>query len=366
MAKLTAQERAALPDSAFAYVDSVGKRRLPINDTSHVRNALARFGQVKFEDDEAREGSRKRLLNAAKRHGIVPIGFITGQLSTARKKVAAARIVIDLGRIESINGLQKELRETLNDPTLALLRWSKAAGSYIGCDNEPVSLPSQDSPKVTTFLQGRGRPITAIVHDRSVLNDSEISEAVLAAVHLVVGREVLEEERSEYQRAGLPEGVVTFLLTDIEGSTGLLATLGERYAALLGDVRVIIRQAVLTADGREVEARADEFVAVFESADSALEAAIDMQRALADKRWPDSALVRIRVGVHRGPISLTESGYVGLTVHTVARIMAAAKGGQILASRDTVEGASNVDATTIGFQDLRGLAVPVELFEILC
>ena len=78
MAKLSASERAKLPDSAFAYVDSRGKRMLPIHDEPHVRNALARFDQVKFENDAARERARKRLLNAAKRYSIVPVGFLTG------------------------------------------------------------------------------------------------------------------------------------------------------------------------------------------------------------------------------------------------------------------------------------------------
>ena len=90
MAKLTAAERAKLPDSAFAYVDSAGERRLPINDESHVRNALARFEQVKFEDEAAKEKARMRLLNAAKRYGIVPVGFITGQLESERQKPPTA------------------------------------------------------------------------------------------------------------------------------------------------------------------------------------------------------------------------------------------------------------------------------------
>ena len=85
MAKLTTSERAKLPDSAFAYVDSTGKRRLPINDESHVRNALSRFDQVHFESGAARERSRTRLLNAAKKYGLVPVGFITGQLESERK-----------------------------------------------------------------------------------------------------------------------------------------------------------------------------------------------------------------------------------------------------------------------------------------
>jgi class 3 adenylate cyclase len=85
MASLNARERAALPDSAFAYVDSGGKRRLPIHDAAHVRNALARFSQVGFEDDAARDRARIRLLRAAQKHGIMPIGFLSAQLQPQRK-----------------------------------------------------------------------------------------------------------------------------------------------------------------------------------------------------------------------------------------------------------------------------------------
>src|SRR5512132_419336 len=85
MARLDSTKRADLPNSAFAYVDSRGRRRLPIHDEAHVRNALARFSQVNFEDERARERARKRLLIAAKKHGIVPVGFITGQLQSERE-----------------------------------------------------------------------------------------------------------------------------------------------------------------------------------------------------------------------------------------------------------------------------------------
>src|SRR3954467_7024449 len=84
MPPLKARERAELPDSAFAYIDSKGKRRLPIHDASHVRNALARFGQVAFEDEAARDRARSRLLRAAQKHGIMPIGFISAQLKQRR------------------------------------------------------------------------------------------------------------------------------------------------------------------------------------------------------------------------------------------------------------------------------------------
>src|SRR2546423_15148782 len=100
MAKLSSSERAKLPDSAFAYIDSSGRRRLPINDEAHVRNALSRFERVKFEDDAARERARKRLLNAAKKYGIVPVGFITGQLRTERTQAAADGAAVERDRLQ--------------------------------------------------------------------------------------------------------------------------------------------------------------------------------------------------------------------------------------------------------------------------
>jgi class 3 adenylate cyclase len=92
MAELKARDRANLPNTAFAYVDSQGRRRLPIHDEAHVRNALARFNQVRFEDDDARERARRRVLKAAKRFGIVPVGFIDGQLRTERRQATLGKL----------------------------------------------------------------------------------------------------------------------------------------------------------------------------------------------------------------------------------------------------------------------------------
>jgi class 3 adenylate cyclase len=97
MADLTARERAKLPDTAFAYVDSAGRRRLPIHDEAHVRNALARFSRVVFEDEAALDRARTRLLKAAKRHGIVPIGFIDAQL---RPKLPTGQLTLLFADIE--------------------------------------------------------------------------------------------------------------------------------------------------------------------------------------------------------------------------------------------------------------------------
>jgi hypothetical protein len=148
MPKLSARQRALLPDKAFAYIDGEGRRRLPINDEAHVRNALARFDRVAFEADADRDRARGRVLNAAKKYGIVPVGFITGQLRSER---------------------------------------------------------SARAPDLSAF----------------------------------------------------PTGTVTFLLTDIEGSTRLLRRLGDGYALLLRDVRAINRNAVKRAGGLKVDTHGD-------------------------------------------------------------------------------------------------------------
>jgi len=96
VATLRSRSRKELRDTAFAYVDSHGRRRLPINDAPHVRNALARFNQVVFEDEAARERARKKLLVAARKYGIVPIGFVTGQLESRASEATAGRLVLEL------------------------------------------------------------------------------------------------------------------------------------------------------------------------------------------------------------------------------------------------------------------------------
>jgi class 3 adenylate cyclase len=262
MARLKATERARLPDSAFAYVDSSGRRRLPINDEAHVRAALARFEQVSFEDDAARERARKRLLNAAKKYRIVPVGFIDGQLRSERT------------------------------------------------------------------LRARSTDVKA-----------------------------------------LPTGLVTFLLTDIEASTALLRQLGKRYADLLDGVRGVVRQAVLRAGGREVDPHADEFFAVFAAAVDAIEAAVTMQRILGERTWPDDLKCRVRAGIHSGRPTLTETGYIGLSVHTAARVCWAAHGGQIVVSGQT-KGATRgslpagVRLHSLGRHRLPGLTRAEMLFQV--
>jgi class 3 adenylate cyclase len=265
MSKLDSRKRASLPDSAFAYIDSRGRRRLPINDEAHVRNALARFNQVSFEDDAARERARTRLLNAAKKYGILPIRFITRQLEAERRHAAA------------------------------------------------------------------GEKRTAA--------------------------------------PAFPTGFVTLLMTDIEGSTGLLHQLGDRYGELLNEVRGLLRSEVLRAGGCEIDARADEYFAVFENAAHAVGGATAIQRVMSERTWPENLEVRVRAGIHSGNLSLTNVGYIGMAVHAAARVCSAAHGGQIVISGDTRAAIQESTPTGIRMRDLgehqlHGLKTPLSLYQI--
>ena len=354
MSRLAASKRARLPGSAFAYVDSRGRRRLPIHDESHVRNALARFNQVGFEDEAARERARTRLLNAAKKYGIVPVGFITGQLESERRNATAGRLVIELGQHGAPGELQQRLRSVLRDPTLAVLHWSDASGAYLDRTGKPVALPAEGEQRGVTFLERQGRPMTALVHDPTVLDDPGLAETVLAAVRFVVEKELVhgQIQATSTDAAALPTGFVTLLMTDIESSTALLRRLGDRYGDLLNDLRGILRAAVSRASGREIDARADEYFAVFERPGTAIEAAVAIQHALGKRTWPEDQDVRVRVGIHSGRPTLTDVGYIGLAVHTTARVCSAAHGGQIVVSAETRAAAGRSAPTGVRFQSL--------------
>jgi class 3 adenylate cyclase len=162
---------------------------------------------------------------------------------------------------------------------------------------------------------------------------------------------------------------VTFLLADIEDSTGLLRHLGDRYSGLLGDVRRLLGGAIRKSGGREVDIRADEVFAVFKKAVSALDAALVIQRKVLVTVWPDELQVRVRIGLHTGRPTLTDAGYVGIAVHTAARVCFAAHGGQIVLSRaahDAVDGshAAGISFRDLGTHQLQGLPGPEALFQV--
>ncbi len=130
----------------------------------------------------------------------------------------------------------------------------------------------------------------------------------------------------------LPTGTVTFLISDIEGSTRLAANLGPDWPAVLEEHASLIRKAVTSEGGVEVSTEGDSFFCVFVDPAAALRAAVGVVRSMATRSWPEEGRVSVRIGLHTGDGVLGGDNYVGLDVHRVARISAAGHGGQILLS----------------------------------
>src|SRR5690349_8473480 len=130
--------------------------------------------------------------------------------------------------------------------------------------------------------------------------------------------------------ATLPTGTVTFLFSDIEGSTRLVESLGGEWADVLQRHRVAMRRAFAEHAGVERGTEGDSFFVAFADAVDAVAAAVAATRDLAAVAWPQGADVRIRIGIHTGEGRLVDGDYVGLDVHRAARIAAAGHGGQIL------------------------------------
>src|SRR3954465_5367750 len=131
----------------------------------------------------------------------------------------------------------------------------------------------------------------------------------------------------------LPGGTVTFVFTDIEGSTRLLQELGdEGYGRVSGDHRRLVRETFGSRGGTEIDTQGDAFFFSFPRARDPVAAGVDAQRALRDHEWPEGLEVSVRMGLHTGEPHVGEEGYLGLDVVRAARISAAGHGGQIFVS----------------------------------
>jgi class 3 adenylate cyclase len=135
--------------------------------------------------------------------------------------------------------------------------------------------------------------------------------------------------------AVLPGGTVTFLFTDIEGSTRLLQELGDDYGDVVRDHRRLLRESLGDKGGTEVDTQGDAFFYSFPRARDAVAGAVAAQRALGAHEWPGGSEVRVRMGLHTGEPSVGDEGYLGLDVVRAARICSAGHGGQILLSETT-------------------------------
>jgi len=166
-----------------------------------------------------------------------------------------------------------------------------------------------------------------------------------------------------------PTGTITFLFSDIEGSTKLLQGLGDKYQPVLETHRNLLRAAFAKYQGHEIATEGDSFFVAFNRATDALGAAIDGQRSLLKHEWPSEAKIRVRVGLHTGEAKLVGDGYVGLAVHQASRICSVGHGGQILISgstRELVEGhlPKAVDLRDLGEHRMKDLARPERLFQV--
>ncbi len=167
----------------------------------------------------------------------------------------------------------------------------------------------------------------------------------------------------------LPTGTVTFLFTDVEGSTRLVASLGNAFAPVLEAHSRIIRRAIAEHAGLEVSTEGDAFFAVFGSALDAVLASADAQRALASHPWPDGVAVRVRMGLHSGEGRLGGDDYVGIDVHRAARIAAAGHGGQVVLSDATralvvPDLADGLAVRSLGEHRLKDLPAPEQLWQL--
>jgi len=168
----------------------------------------------------------------------------------------------------------------------------------------------------------------------------------------------------------LPTGTVTFLFTDIEGSTKLLSRLRDSYAGVQNDHRALLRTAVAGAGGEEVDTQGDSSFFAFRGAREAISAAVAAQRAHAGYEWPADGEVRVRMGIHTGEPVLAEDRYIGLDVHRAARICDAGHGGQVLISSTALALAGGdlpqgVTVRDLGEHHLRDLDRPERLHQLV-
>ena len=183
----------------------------------------------------------------------------------------------------------------------------------------------------------------------------------------------LESLESTSRRPGvsdLPTGTITFLFTDIEGSTQLLQQLGDDYRAVQDLHAQIVREALESEDGREVRTEGDAFFAVFRTAKQAVLAAVRAQRALAGTEWPHGGSLRVRMGLHTGEGSLGGDDYIGVDVNRAARIASVGHGGQVLisdATRALIEAdlPEDVSVRGLGRHSLKDFEEQQPLFDLV-
>jgi len=181
---------------------------------------------------------------------------------------------------------------------------------------------------------------------------------------------LLKGEKKVRPTSSPPTGTITFLFTDIEGSTRLLDKMGDQYTIALSDHHEILRTSIQKWNGREMDTQGDSFFVAFTYAKDAVLCAVEAQRALIAHSWPQGESLRVRMGLHTGEPLIASIGYVGMDVHRAARIGDASHGGQILLSQTTRElveqdlpkGMSILD---LGEYRLKDMQFPTSIYQLV-
>jgi class 3 adenylate cyclase len=167
----------------------------------------------------------------------------------------------------------------------------------------------------------------------------------------------------------LPAGTVTFVFSDVEGSTGLIKRLGEGYGEVIAEHRRIVRETFGARGGVEIDTQGDSFFYAFARARDAVAAAVDVQRAHTDRAWPAGERVRVRIGLHTGKPAVGAEGYLGVDVVRAARLAATGRGGSVLLSEPTraLLGSSLPDGVSVhalGERRLKDIDEPERVYEL--
>ena len=240
---------------------------------------------------------------------------------------------------------------------------------YLGSRDVPrfvyVKEPAPDRERELEGLLERIR-VRDRVAPRTFATPGELAELLLDDLAALMSERFYGGRTPSHD---LPTGTVSLLFADIDGSTPIVRLLGTAYpGGVLDPFRAVVTDAVHASAGAVVDFEGDGAFCAFSSADGAAAAAVEMERALEARTWPEGVAVRARIGIHTGEVMRTPDGYAGIEVHRAARIGAAANGGQILVSRATADALADEDAFTpveLGSFALNGLDRAEPLLHLL-
>ena len=282
----------------------------------------------------------------------------------------------DIARLE---GLRISATQRRIEADLALGRHAQLVGELEGLvASNPLHEALRGQLMVALYRSGRQADALSVYRDtRQVLAEElgidpspALQELELAVLNQSPELDAPVEQAEFIRSAKQPSGTVTFLFSDIEGSTVLLRRLGEEsYAHVLADHHRLIRSALAAHEGTEVDTQGDGFFAVFSSSRACVASVIEMQRSLASHEWPSGEQIRVRMGIHAGEAAERTTGLVGFDVHKAARVAAAAHGGQVLLSETAsalVRDFLPEDALLrdLGLHRLKDLGRPEQIFQL--